>query len=292
MVHNGCEYAMMQLIAESYDLLRTAYGLGADQISEIFARWNQGELNGYLIEITAKVLAYVDPETGRPLVDDILDQAGQKGTGKWTSQDALDLGVPIPGIDAALWARNISGEKAQRVAASRVLHGPDVAPREERLGPEIVDLIGDALYAGMIISYAQAMSLLQVASRDYDYALNLATIARIWKGGCIIRSKLLSPIQEAFTNTPDLPNLLVAPEFSGIVNDRMISLRAAVRKAIELGIPTPAMSASVAYFDSYRRANLPVNLIQAQRDFFGAHTYQRVTRQGVFHTEWEEPVGG
>lgn len=291
MVHNGCEYAMMQLIAETYDLLRTAYGLGAADIGEIFARWNQGELNGYLVEITSRVLAYVDPETDRPLVDLIVDQAGQKGTGKWTSQDALDLGVPIPGIDAAVWARNISGEKAQRVHASTILRGPAAPPRDERLEPAAVDLIRDALYAGMIISYAQAMSLLQVASRDYAYSLNLATIARIWKGGCIIRSKLLSPIQDAFTRQPNLPNLLVDRDFSGVINERVASLRASVRKAVELGIAAPALSASVAYFDSYRRANLPVNLIQAQRDFFGAHTYQRVDRPGVFHTEWEESAG-
>lgn len=293
MVHNGCEYAMMQLIAETYDLLRTAYGLGAADIGEVFSRWNQGELNGYLMEITSRVLSYVDPETGCPLVDLIFDQAGQKGTGKWTSQDALDLGVPIPGIDAAVWGRNISGEKAQRVHASKILRGPSVTPQAERLEPAVVDLIRDALYAGMIISYAQAMSLLQVASRDYAYSLNLATIARIWKGGCIIRSKLLSPIQDAFTREPNLPNLLVGRDFSAVINDRVVSLRGAVRKAVELGIAAPALSASVAYFDSYRRANLPVNLIQAQRDFFGAHTYQRLDRPGVFHTEWEDaPSGG
>lgn len=291
MVHNGCEYAIMQLIAESYDLLRSAYGLSAPRIAEIFAGWNEGELNGYLVEITAKVLSYADPDTGRPLVDLILDQAGQKGTGKWTSQDAPDLGVPIPNIDAALWGRNISGEKAQRVNASQILRGPEAPPRSERLEPAEIETIRDALYAGMIVSYAQAMALLQVASRDYSYGLDLATIARVWKGGCIIRSRLLSPIQDAFTRAPDLPNLLIDPDFSEIINERQTSLRSAVREAVERGIPAPALSASVAYFDSYRRASLPVNLIQAQRDFFGAHTYQRLDREGVFHTEWEEGVG-
>jgi len=285
MVHNGCEYAVMQLIAESYDLLRTALGLNAGQLAEIYARWNEGELNSYLIEITAKVLAHRDPETGRPLVDLILDQAGQKGTGKWTSQDALDHGVPIPNIDAALWGRNISAYKSERVAAARVLTGPTSTPGA--FDQTLVDTIRDGLYAGTIISYAQAMALLRTASHEYGYDLNLSEIARIWKGGCIIRSKLLNPIQHAFGRDADLANLLVDSEFSGLINRLQVSLRHVVQKAAELGVPTPATSASLAYFDSYRRANLPVNLIQAQRDFFGAHTYQRVDQPGVFHTEWE-----
>jgi 6-phosphogluconate dehydrogenase len=231
------------------------------------------------------VLAYTDPDTGRPLVDLILDQAGQKGTGKWTSQDALDLGVPTPGIDAALWGRNISALKAERVEASRVLTGP--TPKPSPLDQALVDAIRDGLYGGMIISYAQAMAMLRAASHEYDYGLNLSEIARIWKGGCIIRSKLLNPIQHAFLRNPDLPNLLVDPEFSRLINRLQTSLRQVVQKAVELGVPTPATSASLAYFDSYRKANLPVNLIQAQRDFFGAHTYQRTDKPGVFHTEWE-----
>ena len=285
MVHNGCEYGVMQLIAETYDVLRTAFGLSAPRLSEIFGAWNQGELNSYLVEITTKVLAYTDPETGRPLVDLILDQAGQKGTGKWTTQDAADLGIPIPNIDAALWARNISALKSERLAASKVLTGPSVAP--EPIDQGFVAAVRDALYAGMIISYAQAMSLLRAASHEYDYGLNLAVIARIWKGGCIIRSKLLNPIQAAFTRNPDLANLLVDEEFSVRINALVPRLRQVIQKAIDLGVPTPALSASLAYFDSYRKASLPVNLIQAQRDFFGAHTYQRTDRSGVFHTEWE-----
>ena len=198
MVHNGCEYGMMQLIAESYDILRTGLGLDAPRLAEIYSRWNEGELNSYLIEITAKVFAHVDPETGRPLVDLILDQAGQKGTGKWTSQNAADLGVPIPNIDAALWGRNISAFKSERVEASKILKGQLGAsgPRD----PSLVEDVRDALYAGMILSYAQAMAMLRGASREFGYGLNLSEIARIWKGGCIIRSKLLNPIQAAFAS--------------------------------------------------------------------------------------------
>jgi 6-phosphogluconate dehydrogenase len=285
MVHNGCEYGVMQLIAESYDILRTTFGLSAAQLSDIFGEWNNGELNSYLVEITTKVLAYVDPATGKPLVDFILDQAGQKGTGKWTSQNAADLGVPIPNIDAALWGRNISAFKAERVEASKILTGPAVQPAP--LDRAVVDAVRDALYAGMIISYAQAMAMLRAASHEYSYDLNLAEIARIWKGGCIIRSKLLNPIQAAFQRNPDLANLLIDPEFSGRINRLQESVRTVVQRAIQEGIPTPALSASLAYFDSYRKARLPVNLIQAQRDFFGAHTYQRIDQPGTFHTEWE-----
>lgn len=285
MVHNGCEYGVMQLIAETYDLLRTAFGLSAPQLSEIFGRWNQGELNSYLVEITATVLGKIDPGTGGPLVDLILDQAGQKGTGKWTSQNAPDLGIPIPTIDAALWARNISALKPERVEAAKVLAGPTGAT--ESLDQTFVDTVRDALYAGMIISYAQAMSLLRAASHEYGYDLNLAEIARIWKGGCIIRSKLLNPIQAAFARNPELTNLLVDPEFSEQINRLQAPVRSVIRRAIGLGVPVPALSASLAYFDSYRSARLPVNLIQAQRDLFGAHTYQRIDQPGVFHTDWE-----
>jgi 6-phosphogluconate dehydrogenase len=285
MVHNGCEYGIMQLIAESYDILKTALGLSAPELAKIYATWNAGELNSYLVEITAKVLAYVDPETGKPLVDLILDQAGQKGTGKWTSQDAADLGVPIPTIDAALWARNISALKKERVAASQILTGPTSS--SGAASGSLVDDVRDALYAGMILSYTEAMAMLRAASHEYSYALNLSEIARIWKGGCIIRSKLLNPIQAAFARDPDLVNLLVDSEFSGLINGFQVKLRGIVKTAQEVGIPVPAMSSSLAYYDSYRTARLPVNLIQAQRDFFGAHTYQRIDQPGTFHTEWE-----
>ncbi len=288
MVHNGCEYGIMQLIAEAYDLLRTAFGLEAPRLAEIFSRWNEGELNSYLVEITAKVLAYTDPETGRPLVDLILDQAGQKGTGKWTTQDAADLGVPVPDIDAALWARNISALKPERVAAAKVLTGPAVTPAP--FDPTFVDAVRDGLYGGMIVTYAQAMALLRTASHDYGYGLNLSEIARIWKGGCIIRSRLLNPIQTAFGRDPDLVNLLVDPTFAETINQLQPLLRLVLKRAVDLGVAAPALSAALAYLDSYRRACLPVNLIQAQRDFFGAHTYERIDRPGVFHTEWEELV--
>ena len=284
MVHNGCEYAVMQLIAEAYDILRSACGLSAGELADIFGRWNEGELSSYLIEITQKVLAYTDPDTKQPLVDLILDQAGQKGTGKWTSQDAPDLGIPIPNIDAALWARNISALKSERVKASEFLTGPTI---NTRLDSSFVEVVRDALYTGMIISYAQAMALLRAASHDYGYDLNLSEIARIWKGGCIIRAKLLDAIQAAFRGSPDLVSLLVDPEVGGLVNRRQASIRQVVQQAVGFGIPTPAFSASLAYFDSYRRARLPVNLVQGQRDFFGAHTYQRTDRAGTFHTEWE-----
>jgi 6-phosphogluconate dehydrogenase len=285
MVHNGCEYGIMQLIAESYDLLQTALSLTAPQLSEIYAKWNEGELNSYLVEITAKVLAYVDPQTGKPLVDLIQDQAGQKGTGKWTSQDAADLGVPIPTVDAALWARNISALKQERVAASKLLTGPSglSGPGD----PTLVADVRDALYAGMILSYAQAMAMLRAASHEYSYGLNLSEIARIWKGGCIIRSKLLNPIQAAFGRDPDLVNLMVDREFTSLLNGLQEKLRKITRLGIEMGVPVPALSSSLTYYDSYRRARLPVNLIQAQRDFFGAHTYQRIDEPGTFHTEWE-----
>ena len=285
MVHNGCEYGVMQLIAESYDVLRTGFGLTASQLSDVFGKWNEGELNSYLIEITTKALAFIDPDTNRSLVDLILDQAGQKGTGKWTSQDAADLGVPIPDIDAALWGRNISAFKAERVAASQVLKGPTVVP--QAVTADAIAVVRDALYAGMIISYAQAMSMLRAASHEYGYGPSFAEIARIWKGGCIIRSQLLNPIQAAFTRAPDLVNLLVDPEFSTLIDGLQGGLRATVKQAVDLGVAVPALSASLAYFDSYRRANLPVNLIQAQRDFFGAHTYNRIDKPGTFHTEWE-----
>jgi 6-phosphogluconate dehydrogenase len=285
MVHNGIEYGDMQLIAETYDLMRHGLGLSAPEMSEIFARWNEGELSSYLIEITAAVLAYKDPETGRPLVDLIADSAGQKGTGRWTSQDALELGTPIPTIDAAVWGRNISAFKEQRVNASKILRGPtDGRAQIDR--ERFLNALAAALYAAKISSYAQGMALLQAASDEYDYGLNLAEIARIWTGGCIIRARLLGAIQTAFKENPGLVNLMLAPEFAEVLNARTQGLREAVTVARALGVPCPAMSASLDYFDSYRQERLPANLIQGQRDYFGAHTYQRIDRPGVFHTEW------
>ena len=291
MVHNGIEYGDMQLIAETYDIMRRGLKLKAPQISEIFARWNEGKLSSFLIEITAKVLAFADPETNEPLVDKILDAAEQKGTGRWTSQNALDLGTPIPVIDAAVFARSISSMKAKRVAASKLLTGPEIEG-DLFAGTEtqsIIDALEDALYFAKVSSYAQGMALLRAASETYGYGLNLSELARIWKGGCIIRAKLLDPIRQAFAENPQLDNLLLAPGLVESINSASSSCREAVRLARALGIPCPALSAALDYVDSYRQEFLPANLIQSQRDFFGAHTYKRIDKPGTFHTDW--PTG-
>jgi len=293
MVHNGIEYGDMQLIAEAYDLLSRAVGLSAPELSKIFAEWNRGELESYLIEITARVLSAIDADTKKPLVDVILDKAGQKGTGRWTAQDALDLGIPIPTIEAALWARNISAFKEERVGASAVLKGP----RRSRTlsGKEadrLIESVRQALYASKIASYAQGFALLAAASLERRYELNLAEIARIWKGGCIIRARLLNEIQAAYTREPSRSNLLLDGEFREAINRRQAGWRHAVQVARRYGVPCPATSASLDYYDSYRTARLPANLIQGQRDYFGAHTYERVDRPGVFHTEWLGSGGG
>jgi 6-phosphogluconate dehydrogenase len=285
MVHNGIEYGDMQLIAETYSLLAQALGLSAPEMSDVFKQWNQGDLSSYLIEITANVLAYVDPETGKPLVDVILDRAGQKGTGRWMCQDALELGIPIPTIDAAVWSRSISSFKEERVRASEILFGPEDSPRPMDVEWLERDL-EFALWAAKVSSYAQGMALLRGASQERDFALDLAEIARIWTGGCIIRAKLLGEIQSAYRANPDLPNMMLAPEFAPRLNERTQALREVVQLARALGLPVPAMSAALDYFDSYRARRLPANLIQGQRDYFGAHTYQRVDKEGVFHTEW------
>lgn len=284
MAHNGIEYGDMQLIAESYDLLHRGLGLTADALHTVYTAWNQGVLSSYLIEITADIFTRIDDETGRPLVDLILDQAGQKGTGKWTSQNAMDLGVPTPTINAALEARILSAYKGERLKAAEVLKGPANPYSGDRQA--FIDMVGQALYASKICSYAQGMALLRAASHEYDYDLNYGEIARIWRGGCIIRARFLDDIRAAYTADPGLPNLLLAPFFRDAVANRQTAWRHMVQTAVEMGIPTPAMSASLAYFDAYRSAHLPANLIQAQRDYFGAHTYQRLDKSGVFHTEW------
>jgi 6-phosphogluconate dehydrogenase len=288
MVHNGIEYGDMQLIAETYDLLHRGAGLPARELSGLFDEWNRGELRSYLIEITAQILDRTD-ETGRPLVDVILDEAQQKGTGKWTSQNAFDVGAAIPTVNAAVEARILSSLKAERVEASRVLRGPsgrftgDVA--------RLVSAAQDALYACKVTSYAQGLVLLRIASKEYGYAIDPGLVAQIWRAGCIIRAALLEEVRAAFTRKPDLVNLLLAQAFSEAIGRRQESWRYVVQTAIGLGIPVPAMSASLAYYDAYRAERLPANLTQAQRDFFGAHTYRRVDRDGVFHTEWAgEPV--
>ncbi len=284
MVHNGIEYGDMQLIAESYDLLSRGLGLTAKELHEVFDEWNQGELKSYLIEITAAVLAAVDPDTGRPLVDVILDEAQQKGTGKWMSQNALDVGAAIPTINAAVESRIISAMKTERVSASRVLRGPSGQYSGDR--QRLIDGVRDALYASKITSYAQGLGLLRVASAEYKYDLKPGSIARIWRAGCIIRASLLGDIMSAFERDPALGNLLVDAAFRDAVDRRQASWRFVVQTAVGLGIPALALSSSLAYFDAYRSERLPANLTQAQRDYFGAHTYRRVDKPGVFHTEW------
>ena len=288
MVHNGIEYGVMQLIAEVYDLLRRALGLSAAETADRFAEWNRGPMESYLIEITAQVLSARDPGTGHPLVEMILDQAGQKGTGKWTAQVALDLGVPIPTIAAAIDARVLSSMKAERVTASALLTSV-TKPRTGGDSPDLLMHVRDALAAATICSYAQGMALLRVASAEHRWGVDLREIARIWKGGCIIRARLLDTIMLAFERAPDLTNLLVDANISARVRDAEVGWRRTVETATAHGIPMPAMSASLAYFDSYRTAVLPQNLTQAQRDLFGAHTYQRIDRPdaGFVHTDWQ-----
>jgi len=284
MVHNGIEYGDMQLIAEVYDLLGRGLGLRPADLHDLFAEWNTGELKSYLVEITAHVLGRTDPETGRPLVDVILDEAAQKGTGKWTSQNALDVGAPIPTINAAVESRLLSSLKAERVAASRVIRGPSASFTGAR--QRVIDASRDALYAAKITSYAQGLGLLRLASAEYRYDLRLGAIARIWRAGCIIRATLLGDIMAAYDRDPALVNLLLDEAFREAVEKRQEAWRLVIQTAVGLGIPMLATSASLAYFDAYRTERLPANLTQAQRDYFGAHTYKRVDRPGVFHTEW------
>jgi 6-phosphogluconate dehydrogenase len=286
MVHNGIEYALMQLIAESYDLLARGLGLGDDEIRTIYARWNHRELRSYLMEITAAIFDRIDERTGKRLIDVILDEAGQKGTGKWTSQSALDLGVPAPTINAAVMARDLSAFKTDREAASKVLHGPERSYHGDRA--RFLYQLRNALYVGMAAAYGQGMAVLAAASREYHYELKLDEVARIWRGGCIIRSAMLDLIWSAYRTRPTLPNLLMDPQLGWEVMARQADLRAVVRIAAGLGTPVPALMASLSYYDGYRSSWLPANLIQAQRDYFGAHTYERVDEKGVFHTQWSE----
>jgi len=289
MVHNGIEYGDMQLIAEAYDILRNALGMEASELADVFSKWNEGDLNSFLIEITAKIFTVKDAETGKPLVDMILDEAGQKGTGKWTSDVALDLGIVIPTIQAAVDSRVMSSLKSERVEASKQLTGPQntkyTGDREE-----MIQAVHDALYASKICSYAQGMNLIRRGSQEYNWDINMGELARIWKGGCIIRAQFLDKIKQAYQRRADLPNLLLDPDFKEWVLEAQPRWRQAVSTAQSIGIPVQAMSASLSYFDMYRTANLPLNLTQAQRDFFGSHTYRRIDRPEAdpVHTEWEE----
>ncbi|MEG3982922.1 decarboxylating NADP(+)-dependent phosphogluconate dehydrogenase [Microcoleus sp. T3B2] len=289
MVHNGIEYGDMQLIAEAYDLLKNVGGLDGKQLQEVFAEWNTtDELNSFLIEITANIFKYIDPETKQPLVEVIMDAAGQKGTGRWTVMSALELGVSIPTIIAAVNARIMSSYKDERINASQALTGP--SGKYEGDTKEFVNKVRDALYCSKICSYAQGMALLSAASKSYNYDLSLSEISRIWKGGCIIRAGFLDKIKTAFKDDPTLPNLLLAPEFKQSILDRQSAWRDVLATACQLGIAVPAFSASLDYFDSYRRERLPQNLTQAQRDYFGAHTYERTDkpRGEFFHSEWTQ----
>ncbi len=284
MVHNGIEYGDMQLIAESYDLLHRGLGLNNSQLHEVFSEWNRGELASYLIEITANIFTKIDPETGSAVLDLILDEAQQKGTGKWASQNALDLGAPTPTINAAVESRILSALREERLAASQVLAGP--SPLLSAAPKTVIALVRDALYAAKICSYAQGFALLRLASREYAYELIYSDLARIWRGGCIIRARFLEDIRLAFERTPDLPNLMLDPDFARALNERQAALRKVTALAAESGIPALAFASALAYYDAYRSARLPANLTQAQRDYFGAHTYRRLDRHGVFHTDW------
>ena len=287
MVHNGIEYGDMQLICEAYAILKDLLGLEAPELAEIFSEWNRGALNSYLIEITARIFTKTDPDTGKPLVDVILDKAGQKGTGMWTLQSAISQGVVISTINAAVEARVISSRKADRVEASAILPQRVAKPfAGDRQA--LIDAVRDALYASKIVSYAQGMELLGAAGAAYGWHLKFGDIATIWRGGCIIRAQFLNRIKEAYERNPGLKNLLLDPFFRDVVAKAEGNWRFAIARAIEAGVPAPAFSVSLGYFDSYRSARLPSNLLQAQRDFFGAHTYERVDKPGVFHTEWLE----
>ena len=287
MVHNGIEYGDMQLICEAYAILKATINPSAEEFHQIFSTWNQGELDSFLIEITANIFTKKDPETGKPLVDVILDKAGQKGTGKWTVGHATEMGVPLSVIGSAVEARILSSLKDERVAAAKVLTGPSPAPyagsREE-----LINAVRDALYASKIISYAQGMVQLGKASELYNWNLNFEDIASIWRGGCIIRARFLNRITEAYRKNPGLKNLVLDPFFSDILLRTQASWRKAVQTAIEYGVAVPAFSAALSYFDSYRTERLPANLLQAQRDYFGAHTYERIDKPAgeFFHTEW------
>ena len=287
MVHNGIEYADMQLIAEAYDLLGQGLGLGAAELAEVFERWNQGDLDSFLIEITAKVLRQVDAATGRPLVDQILDEAEQKGTGRWAVQSALELGVPVTGITEAVFARVLSSQREQRQAAAKALPGPS-ARAAGAAAERLVDEVREALYASKVVAYAQGFEQIAAAADAYGWDVDLGGLATIWRGGCIIRARFLDRIREAYEAHPDLRNLLLADYFRDAVAGAQDAWRRVVAAAVELGVPTPAFASSLAYYDGFRRERGPANLLQGLRDFFGAHTYRRLDRPGSFHTRWSE----
>jgi len=284
MVHNGIEYGDMQLICEAYALLKVALGLSNDKIHHVFSKWNKGELDSYLIKITSEIFAQKDTESGEYMVDIILDKAGQKGTGKWTSQSALDLAVPIPSITEAVFARCISDLKDERIIASNVLKGPD-AKFEGDIG-EFIEAVRKALYTSKICSYAQGFALMRTASVEYNWDLKYGEIAKIFRGGCIIRAQFLNKINEAYEKNSNLKNLMLDSYFKDILHSYQKDWRRVISVGVNLGVPLPGFSSALMYYDSYRSANLPANLLQAQRDYFGAHTFERTDREGTFHHEW------
>jgi len=290
MVHNGIEYGDMQMICEAYALLRGLLGLKPKEISAVFTEWNKGALDSFLIEITADILQQKDPVTKKPFVDVVLDTAGQKGTGKWTSTNALDMGVPAPTIAEAVFARCISAIKEERVAASKIVKGPSKKYRGSKKA--LVAAIHDALYCAKICSYAQGFQLMREAQREFNWKLNFGQIAQIWRGGCIIRAAFLQKITEAYARNPNLANLLLDPYFNKIFKNAQASWRKVVALAAECGVPAPTFSSALAYYDSYRSARLPASLLQSQRDYFGAHTYERVDqpRGKFFHLDWPKPT--
>lgn len=285
MVHNGIEYGDMQLIAESYDLMKNILGLSVEEMADIFKEWNKGELDSFLIEITADILTRKDDlGTGKPIVDVILDAAGNKGTGKWTSQSALDLGVPLPLITESVFARYISAYKEERVVASAILAKPEYSYTGDKA--ELIEKIREALYFSKIMSYAQGFAQLRKASKEYEWDLPFGEIAKIWRAGCIIRARFLQKITDAYETNADIENLLVDDYFNDITKKYHQAVRDVVSIAVQAGVPVPTFSSAIAYFDSYRSDRLPANLIQAQRDYFGAHTYERTDREGIFHYSW------
>lgn len=284
MVHNGIEYGMMQLLAESYDLLKQLGGLSNAELQETYATWNEGRLQSFLVEITSEIFGQPDEFESGELIDYILDKAKQKGTGKWTSQNAMDYGIPVPTIDSAVTMRALSALKAERIKASKILAAETQPSDIDKAS--LIQQVGEALEFTFIISYAQGLSLLQEVSNEKNYELNMEAIARIWRGGCIIRAALLEDIRQAYDASPNLTNLLLSPVFTERLLHTQASARAVIKAAIDAGIPTLTFSSALAYFDAYRCARLPLNLVQGQRDHFGSHTYERIDREGIFHTEW------
>jgi len=285
MVHNGIEYAMMQLLAESYDILKTIGRLSNQELHEAYSKYNKGKLRSFLVEITAEIFAQPDELSKGMLIDKILDKAKQKGTGKWTSQNAMDFGIPVPTIDAAVTMRGLSSLKSERTIASEILKVPTSKVKIDK--KTIIKQVGDALHFSFITAYAQGLALLTEASKENNYGLDLEAIARIWRGGCIIRAKLLEDIRQAYSNNPELNNLMIDPQFAKYLKSGNKAMRLVLKNSIDAGVPTLALSSALAYFDAYRDARLPLNLTQAQRDHFGSHTYERVDKEGIFHTEWE-----